>query len=158
MSGRTVLPPEIHQEKPMSEMAMPSIICDECNDQLDVGEANLCYVCAATLRHRTEAAEARAAELETQARDTIYIQSDWERAHELLDAAGVLTASGGAMGAHLIDRIQALISVWDPVGRLSATSCHDLRFLCNTPEEAIEAIKAHRAAFRPGREAVLGQP
>jgi len=38
-------------------------ICESCNDQIDAGEANLCYVCAATLLHRAEDAEARVAEL-----------------------------------------------------------------------------------------------
>ena len=76
------------------------------------------------------------------------IQSDWERAHELLDKHGVMTMPGNDMGVHLITRIEALLKVWEPIGRLSASSCHDLRFLCNTPEEAIEAIKAHREAYR----------
>jgi len=76
------------------------------------------------------------------------IESDWERAHELLDKAGVLTAPTGQIGEHLIDRIEALLKVWEAIGKLSASSCHDLRFLCNVPEEAIEAIKAHRAANR----------
>jgi hypothetical protein len=75
-------------------------------------------------------------------------RSDWQRAHELLDRAGVLTAKPHEMGVHLLDRLAALRSVWEPIGRLSAASCHDLRFLCNTPNECIEAIAAHRKAFR----------
>lgn len=78
-----------------------------------------------------------------------YVRSDWERAHKLLDKAGVLTTPKDEVGAHLVTRIEALLALWEPIGRLSAQSCHDLRFLCNVPEEAIEAIKAHRAAFRP---------
>lgn len=68
-------------------------------------------------------------------------RQDWDDAHDLLDAAGV------APGDHLRRRIEAALAVWEPIGRLSAQSCHDLRFLFNTPEEAIEAIRAHRATY-----------
>jgi hypothetical protein len=46
------------------------------------------------LRNRTEA--------------DIYIRSDWESAHELLNKAGVLTVPKGEMGVHLIDRLRPL--------------------------------------------------
>ena len=82
-------------------------------------------------------------------REDLLIQSDWERAHDLLNKAGVRTTPKGEMGFHLIERMEALVAVWEPIGKLSAASCHDLRFLCNTPKEVVEAIKAHRAAFRP---------
>lgn len=77
-----------------------------------------------------------------------FIRSDWERAHDLLDKAGVLTVPEHQMGRHLIERLEAVLAVWEPIGRLSARTCHDLRFICNTPEEATEAIAAHRAAYR----------
>lgn len=85
------------------------------------------------------------------------LRSDWELAHSLLDKAGVLTVPEGQTNARLVERIEALLQVWEPIGRLSAVSCYDLRFLCNTPEEAIEAIKAHRAVYRlASRHRILG--
>ena len=51
------------------------------------------------------------------------------------------------MGVHLIERLEAVLKVWDAVGEMSAASCHDLRFLCNTSEGQIEAIRAHRSTF-----------
>ena len=76
------------------------------------------------------------------------IQSDWERAHELLDRHGVLAVGPGQMGVHLIERLEAVLKVWDAVGQMSGASCHDLRFLCNTSDGQVEAIEAHRAAYR----------
>ena len=77
-----------------------------------------------------------------------HVRSYWERAHELLNKHGVLTTPESEMGVHLIDRLEAVLKVWDAIGELSAHSCHDLRFLCNTPEEAINAIRAYREAHR----------
>lgn len=74
--------------------------------------------------------------------------SDWERAHELLDQHGVMNAQPGQIGTHLIERLEAVLKVWDAIGELSARSCHDLRFMCNTPEEAVKAIQSHREAHR----------
>lgn len=74
--------------------------------------------------------------------------SDWERAHEMLDQHGVMTSGPREMGVHLIDRLAGALTVWDAIGKLSAASCHDLRFLCNVPQEVIQAIAAHRANFR----------
>lgn len=76
------------------------------------------------------------------------IQSDWERAHALLDAHGVLTTPPHAIGEHLIDRLEAVLKVWDAIGEHSAQCCHDLRFLCNSTPEVNRAIDAHRAAYR----------
>ena len=76
------------------------------------------------------------------------IQSDWERAHELLDKHGVLATPRQEVGHHLIERIEAVLKVWDAVGQMSGASCHDLRFLCNTSDGQVEAIEAHRAAYR----------
>lgn len=76
------------------------------------------------------------------------IQSDWERAHELLDKHGVLAVGPGQMGVHLIDRLEAVLKVWDAIGDHSAQCCHDLRFLCNSTPEVNRAIEAHRAAYR----------
>ena len=100
-------------------------------------------------------AETYLMDLHRQLRDARATRSDWERAHELLDAAGVLTTPKGAMGVHLIDRLEAVLAVWRGVGQMSGASCHDLRFLCNTSEGQVEAIKAHRAAFRPADEASM---
>lgn len=77
------------------------------------------------------------------------IRSDWERAHELLDGAGILSTPKGEMGVHLIDRLKAVLAVVEPIGRLSAGCCHNLKFLCNVAPETVEAIAAHRAAYRP---------
>lgn len=106
-----------------------------------------CHCSVESLLHnieRTETAEARVAELE----DHALSHSDWERAHDLLDQHGVKLGTPTA-GVHLIERLQAVLAVWDSIGRLSANSCHDLRFLCNVPREAIDAIAAHRAASTP---------
>lgn len=84
------------------------------------------------------------------------VRSDWERAHDLLDEAGVLTNKESRVGAHLIDRIRALLLVWGPIGELSARSCHDPRFICNTPKEAIAAIQVYRQSFCP--EAATPEP
>jgi hypothetical protein len=72
------------------------------------------------------------------------IRSDWERSHEILDAAGVLPGTA-ACGEHLITRLKAALAVWEPIGRLSAQLCHDLKFVCNTAPEVVEAVAAHRA-------------
>jgi hypothetical protein len=77
-----------------------------------------------------------------------HIQSDWERAHDLLDKHGVLTTPPGHCGVHLITRLEAVLKVWDAVGQHSAQVCHDLRFLCNSNDEVKAAIEAHRAAYR----------
>lgn len=94
-----------------------------------------------------ECLEARIFELEVQVKDAKNIQSDWERAHDLLDKAGVLTTPPGHCGNHLIKRIEAVLAVWTPIGELSGQTCQDLKFVCNTSKETIAAIKAHRASF-----------
>lgn len=103
---------------------------------------NICYICGRDIVSPVDPV------CECAVRDARATQSDWEQAHELLDKAGVLTTPKGEVGTHLIDRIKAVLAVWEPIGRLSGQVCHDLRFLCNNSEETIEAIEAHRKAFR----------
>lgn len=79
------------------------------------------------------------------------IQSDWERAHALLDTHGVLTVQSYAIGEHLIDRLKAVLKVWDAIGQHSGQACHDLRFLCNSTPEVNAAIDAYRASYRQPR-------
>lgn len=75
------------------------------------------------------------------------IQHDWERAHDLLDKHGVLTTPKGAMGVHLITRLEAVLKVWDAVGVLSGNRAHDLKFTCDDADTKA-AIAAHRIAFK----------
>ena len=75
-------------------------------------------------------------------------QSDWERAHDLLDKHGVLATPRQEVGHHLIERIEAVLKVWDAIGLHSGQCCEDLKYLCNTTPEVTEAIRAFRAGHR----------
>ena len=91
---------------------------------------------------------ARVAELEAMEQDSRFARSDWGRAHDLLDAHGVLTTPQGHCGNHLIDRIEAVLNVWDAIGKHSGQCCEDLKYLCNSTPEVTEAIRAYRDATR----------
>lgn len=89
----------------------------------------------------------RIAALEAKIRGTAATESDWARAHGLLDKAGVLTTPTGECGVHLVTRLEAALAVWNAVGILSGQRAHDLKFTCDDAETKA-AIAAHRAAFR----------
>jgi hypothetical protein len=86
-------------------------------------------------------------------RDARATLSDWEDAHELLDAAGVLTTPHGQTGVHLIDRLKAVLAVWDAVGSLSGQRAQNLDYVCEDADTKA-AIAAHRAAYNRAKEPV----
>ena len=77
-----------------------------------------------------------------------FLRKEFKQAHKLLDAHGVLNTPPREFQEALVERIEALLKLWESIGNFSGQCCADLKFLCNTAPEVKEAVRAYRAAHR----------